>query len=251
MRITSWNIFYKNKRLDDVIIHLARSTNDIICLQEVPEHALPHLDTLPYHMAHQHTFTTNTGEHIYLVTLSRHKITSQKSIAFPSEWYKRPSLFARLLGSCIGWHQPYQDRAALLVTTTINDAPLQILNMHLSVVFVHENVRINEFTKSIATIDATQPHIICGDLNILEQPHVKIINWIMGGSLFKNERALFEDVFSTHHLSNPLRGCMTHWFTRSQLDHILVSEHTTIEQAWVEKNTTGSDHNPVHVHLNT
>ncbi len=61
----------------------------------------------------------------------------------------------------------------------------------------------------------------------------------------KQAEARFRDV----RLKNPLRGRVTHGFSRSQLDHILVPEDVKVLRAEVVRKTYGSDHHPVLVEV--
>jgi endonuclease/exonuclease/phosphatase family metal-dependent hydrolase len=95
---------------------------------------------------------------------------------------------------------------------------------------------------------------MAGDLNIIENPRVKMLNWFLGASVYESlpwysERARFEKRFLEAKLKNPLRNKITHGFSKSQLDHILVSESLTITDSGVHADRHGSDHSPVYVDL--
>lgn len=79
---------------------------------------------------------------------------------------------------------------------------------------------------------------------------MKMVNFFLGSKIkeatpWYPERELFEERFKKYGLHNPLRGMTTHKFSRSQLDHILVSEDIVVKNAWVVPEKHGSDHQPV------
>jgi endonuclease/exonuclease/phosphatase family metal-dependent hydrolase len=98
------------------------------------------------------------------------------------------------------------------------------------------------------------PTIVCGDFNILEKPHITPLSWIFGGSvvdalLYRRERTTIEKHFVEHSLHNVLRGKVTHTISQSQLDHILVSDSLTVQNAKVISSKYGSDHHPIFVEI--
>jgi endonuclease/exonuclease/phosphatase family metal-dependent hydrolase len=102
--------------------------------------------------------------------------------------------------------------------------------------------------------DASVPTIVCGDFNILEKPHITLLNWILGGRatdalFYTRERTTIEERFVEHDLHNALRGAVTHPLSRSQLDHILASNTFSIKDASVLPDRVGSDHHPIRVEV--
>ena len=69
----------------------------------------------------------------------------------------------------------------------------------------------------------------------------------MGGKIsdvlfYKRERLNIEEYFKKLSLINPLRGFITHPFSNSQLDHILVSNLFSVVKKTVLRDRIGSDH---------
>jgi endonuclease/exonuclease/phosphatase family metal-dependent hydrolase len=127
---------------------------------------------------------------------------------------------------------------------------VRVFNIHLPL--VHPHIRAEEFERIMVERDDGRPTIVCGDFNILEKPHITPINWLLGGSVsdalrYKRERTHIEKRFISYELNNPLHGKMTHPFSLSQLDHILVSRSFSIKNAEVIRDRFGSDHNPIRV----
>ena len=59
----------------------------------------------------------------------------------------------------------------------------------------------------------------------------------------------FEKQFIAHELTNALRGKITHPFSHSQLDHILISNSFSVKNAKVIADRFGSDHCPIHAEI--
>jgi endonuclease/exonuclease/phosphatase family metal-dependent hydrolase len=128
----------------------------------------------------------------------------------------------------------------------------RIFSIHLTLWGPHN--RQKEFQAVLGHIEPNRPAVLCGDFNVIEYGPMKILNWLLGAPLrqampWYPERDLFEERFSTAKLHNPLRGKVTHPFSRSQLDHILVSEDIKVTHAWVDDERHGSDHCPVGIEI--
>jgi endonuclease/exonuclease/phosphatase family metal-dependent hydrolase len=96
--------------------------------------------------------------------------------------------------------------------------------------------------------------IICGDFNIIETPVAKVGNWLLGAPIkeglpWYNERVIFEKLFKSLSLQNPLSKKGTYKYFNNQLDHILVPENWKVKKAEVIKNSHGSDHYPIFVEI--
>ena len=249
-------MLFRNQELDRAFRFIAESDFDIFCLQEVPEHFLSRLESLPFYCAttiDAERMTLDGAVPIYLVILSRHPITRQSTVRFPeywSQWPWRTRLFVRLMRPF--YFTKIKNRRSFSADITVGDTTFHIFNLHL--ILAHPDLRFAEFEHAMVEHDRTRPSIICGDFNILESPKITILNWLLGGRMsdalfWTRERTHIEKRFVSHELSNPLRGTNTHPLSRSQLDHILVSHSLSITHAEVLPDRIGSDHHPIRINI--
>lgn len=256
MIIYSWNMLYRNKELDRAFEFISHADFDFFCLQEVPEDFLKRLATLPYPVASSvdtEKIFPSGAVPMHTVILSRHPIASQGEIPFDDYQALLPlraRLFTRLMRP---FHfAPVRNRSGLYIDTTADGVPVRIFSLHLSL--TNPSWRLEEFERAMLKRDPSRPSIVCGDFNIVEAPHVALLNWIFGGRVsdalrYQRERTTIEDRFVAHELTNVLRGAVTHPFSRSQLDHLLVSRSFSIRDAAVLPDRMGSDHHPIRAEI--
>lgn len=251
MTIYSWNMLYRNKRLDEAFEFIRSSEWDVFCLQEVPEAFFERLKTLPFHLASgtdAERLLPVGAEHVRLVILSKHPVETQREISYDEYWHLRPlrtRVFTRLMAH---WFSPFRNRHALYADLRTAGGLVRVFNLHL--VLARSAWRLEEFERAMAERDPSVHTVVCGDLNTLEKPHIAALNWLLGGHasdalFYRRERTIMEKRFFEHGLSNPLLGRKTHGLSRSQLDHILVSHELSVEQAEVVRERHGSDHHPI------
>lgn len=257
MIIYSWNILFSNRSLEKAFAFIRDADADIFCLQEVPEAFVERLRTLPYAVASvQETERIDAdGRRIRqeLVVLSRYPLQNIQKIELPRremQFGKRSRFFARLMVWIFGWALGTGERNALVVDVTTPTGSLHIYNLHLSL--TNPAWRLEEFEHALQARDPKTPTIVCGDFNVLETPHITLLNWMFGGKfsdIFRNrrERTHIEKQFVAHELKNPLRGKRTQTLSRSQLDHILIPHTLSIRNARVLTDRMGSDHHPISV----
>lgn len=251
MKVYSWNILYKNKQFPRALEFIRNLDFDVLALQEVPEPFLEELRALPFHIAYDidadrlfpHGLSRN-----YLVVLSRYPIEHQVSVpmeAYPIPLRTRAALaLLRLIGFTM-----IANKHGFAVDVAHDSGKIRVFNLHLTL--SHPRQRLIEFERAMAE-RGTLPTIVCGDFNILESLRVTSLNWILAGKVrdalqHRRERTTIEKRFIEHELVNPHRGQITHPFSRSQLDHILVSKHFTVADARVLPDPVGSDHHPIAV----
>lgn len=257
-------MLFENKKLDEAFAFIAQSEFDVFCLQEVPNEFLDRLQTLPFHFFSVngwdliHDPQKGTMTRLHNAILSRLPIVESEAFPLPL-WDEvmplRGRLFKGFLELTRMWPTIHhrEDRNGLRADLELpNGKKLRVFCMHLYV--ANPDWRVQELQTVYKRIDRDIPSIVCGDFNILETFHTTFLNWFMGSSLQdgfvpKSERTKIEREFKKQGLQNPLRGKTTHAFSRSQLDHILVSTELEVIAAYVEKNARGSDHNPVWVEV--
>lgn len=248
----SWNMYCYNKRHDDVVRFVRESRADVFFLQEVPHPLLPRLTALyPFsaHAVDSERVYGGAGWTNYNVILSRYPLTDTRAIPFdPLPLRLRTKLMILLLWP-LGWARTW-NRNAVAATADTPLGPVTLVSAHLTL--SSPTLRAREFKKIVSDID--EHAILGGDLNVIEYPPLKILSWLLGSPIrestpWYDERALFEKRFESAGLQNPLRGRVTHPFSRSQLDHILVTIGLKVTGAGVSEDHAGSDHAPVFLEL--
>lgn len=256
MTIYSWNMLFRNRELDRAFEFISKSDFDIFCLQEVSEPFLELLKSLPCSIAYRSDMEKLFKKEMvptFNVILSRHPITSRGELTYPDYWPLLPlrtRLFVRLMPQEL--FSKIRNRGILYVDVTIDEVSMRIFNLHL--VLAQPALRLKEFELAMAKRDAARPTIVCGDFNTLEKPHITPLNWILGGPVhdalrYRRERTHIERRFVEHKLINALSGSVTHPLSRSQLDHILISNSLSIKNASVLPDRFGSDHHPIRVEV--
>ena len=248
-------MLFRNRELDRAFEFIARSDFDIFCLQEVPETFLARLRALPYHLAEavdvDRLFAKTNRNH--LVILSRHPIAASASLPWPDYWPLLPlrtKLFVRCMRP-LYWSM-IRNRNGLYADIQAPGSSLRVFNLHTAL--TRPDLRIREFERIMTERDPSRPTIVCGDFNTIESPKMSILNWFVGGGaadalFYRRERNALEKRFAEHALSNPLRGKVTHNFSGSQLDHILVPHSFSVKNAGVLPDSVGSDHHPIRVEI--
>jgi endonuclease/exonuclease/phosphatase family metal-dependent hydrolase len=254
MKIYSWNMFFDNPDLDRAFDFVRQSDFDIFCIQEAPVEFIDKLRTLPYCLdAADEMDQLRAGKPSKrnLAILSRYPLVVAEHIPLP---YREPTLkpraklFLRLAVSLRIWGLGRGNRHTQRVVIDTPRGLLELFNLHLPL--ATPAWRKEEFGLVLNRRDPRVPTVICGDFNILEHPRATPLTWFLGGTVsdvvfYKRERIQMEKLFSKHSLANPLRDAITQKISRSQLDHILVSQDFEIKSAAVIADSYGSDHQPI------
>jgi endonuclease/exonuclease/phosphatase family metal-dependent hydrolase len=250
MKIYSWNMLFRNQKLDDALRWIETLEFDVICLQEVPEAFLEKLRSLPWHLAHtieaiRHE--PNGDRNIYSVVLSKHPITAQGTIRLPEvPPSARVSMFIRLMRPLHFVHVSDHEAVYADITLPNHSEPLRVVSAHISL--THPTQRALELEAIFEHL--TPRTIVCGDFNIIESWRVSLLNFLLGGTIrdathYSTERIRVEEMFGNRSLVNPLRDQITHPFGLSQLDHILVPNTMPIRRCGIYVHAHGSDHRPI------
>jgi endonuclease/exonuclease/phosphatase family metal-dependent hydrolase len=268
MKIYSWNVLRENKKLDDVYRFIEETDFDVLCLQEVTQEMLERIQSMPFSTAYgidkylhptrffsklfsKESIELKKGaakEVNYLVIVSRHEILDRKEIALPEVPHPLISrLFEYAMAVLMKW-QSFSHPGALYADSMISGKMVRIFCVHLTL--WTPKVRASQFSLIAGHVENDMPAVICGDFNILEFWPVTLLNFLCGGAVWQampgySERSSIEKLFAAQGFRNPLRGKVTHHFSRSQLDHILVSKGIEVTNASVLADSHGSDHQPV------
>ncbi len=253
MKIYSWNVNCLNKNLDAVFEFIRTREFDVMCLQEVPEALLQRLRKLPYscvsHVDFRRLSSKNAGPY-HVAILTPHKMISGKSF-FVSRGLSQPlrtKVLIRLM-RVFGWSE-IEDRGAIYADINLPNSSqiLRIFSAHLRNDGPRE--RRKEFDILAKHLVPGQNAIVCGDLNIIDPPLLKMFNWAMGSSLLEGmpwypERKIAEQTFGALGLQNPLYKKHTHTIFPSQLDHILIPQDWRVKHSEILYDSMGSDHYPI------
>ena len=247
MRIISWNVFVKNRKIKKGIYYILSLHPDIICLQEVPHAIMPWLATLRgytvsscFDWKHRRKST----KHAYVCTLTKQKPIRVRIHQFGPG--KIRSIMNTVLYGLI-LHNIEQHNALVVILKT-PVGKLQIANTRLSCA---SNIisRLEMFHIMIQTIRRKDiPTMYCGDFNVVDSKIFKLFTgWLRGFHIFDyriNERIAFEILFAKERLVNIFRGKSTIFVNRPllQFDHILVPALFTTQSHTVLRKRYGSDH---------
>lgn len=253
MRVWSWNVYCYNKKPQEVLDFVRSRSTNVLCLQEVPETLLTDLEALFPFSTHAVDSTRIRHKErltLYNVILSPYPLEDAKPVHHTDISHPfRTKMTIRALAS-EGWSAS-TGRNAVTATAHTPIGHIQIYSAHLTLTSPTNRAREYAELMSHAT---NLPKIVAGDFNIIERPRIKILNWFLGASLHESmpwysERNKFEQRFANSGLGNPLRGTVTHHFSHSQLDHILVPYQFKVESSGVHPNMHGSDHKAVFVEI--
>jgi endonuclease/exonuclease/phosphatase family metal-dependent hydrolase len=253
MKIYSWNVLCYNRQVDAVANHIEQLDFDVLCLQEVTPYLLERLKKMPFYMV-QHVDVIRLSsrrreEPLYVVILSKQPSRNTGTLQFFD--FPFPLHTRAFIAFMSFWKWSFvTERGAIYVDIPYGQTTLRIFSVHLTL-WGPEN-RAKEFEAVIGHVEPGQPTVIGGDFNVIEYGPMKMLNWLLGAPLshampWYPERDLFEERFKRAGLRNPLLGKVTHKFSKSQLDHILVSEDVAVTKAVVHPESHGSDHQPVSV----
>lgn len=253
MKIYSWNVYCYNPRIQEVADTIASLDFDVICLQEVTDELLKLLKALPFHLvSHVDVIRLVRDEkqiRNHVVILSRTPFSNTGTLQFFN--FQIPfhtRLFIAGM-SLIKWSF-VTERGAVYADIPFNGTLLRVFCVHLTLWGAGR--RAKEFEAVMGHVQPGTPTVIAGDFNVVEYPPMKLINWLLGAPLKEGmpwypERHLFEQRFADAGFVNPLRGTTTHPFSRSQLDHILVSSDICASEPRAYTDRHGSDHQLVSV----
>lgn len=256
MKIYSWNVFCYNRKLSRAARFIEELDFDVLCLQEVSPALLKRLKRLPYHIA-VHTdvirfyASPKTEELNYVVILSRYPMTVKGTLKFKDIEFPPYARALIQLAGKVGLSF-VSERGSVYADLHVGEGVVRVFCAHLTLWGPRR--RAEEFREVMRHVRPGMPTVIAGDFNVIEYGPAKFWNLFLGAPFTEAlpwfpERRLFEERFERSGFTNPHRRLVTHGFSKSQLDHILVSKEVRVRRAWVDSKLYGSDHYPVGVEL--
>lgn len=255
MKIYSWNVFCYNRRLDSVMKFIKELDYDVLCLQEVSGELLERLKELPeelaYHVDIIRLVAPNREAYQYVAILSKYPMIYRGTLQYEDiPLPPRVRLFIRFM-KVLGWSL-VTERGAVYADIKVGEREIRVFSVHFTL--AGPGKRAEEFHTVLSHVKRGRPTVIGGDFNVIERPILKILAWLLGSPVQEGlpwypERSLFEERFVLNGFQNPLRSRITHGFSKSQLDHVLVSQDLPVADYWVHTDLHGSDHYPVAVEL--
>ncbi len=234
--------------MSQVAKYIREADFDVLCLQEVTPALLEELKKMPFHLTYHvdvlRLFGKGRSEYNYVALLSKipfeHTGTLQ-FLDFPFPAHTRA--FVTFM-SLFKWSF-VTERGAVYADIRRGTEVVRIFSVHFTL--WGPGNRQKEFDAVVGHMQPGVPSVVCGDFNIIEYPPLKVLNWLLGSTLTEAmpwypERDIIEEKFAEAGMKNPLRSLTTHPFSRSQLDHILVSADVVVEGVSVETERHGSDH---------
>jgi endonuclease/exonuclease/phosphatase family metal-dependent hydrolase len=241
MRLLCWNILRRNRRLDAVADLIRAQNADMVCLQEVPTHALSGLKALYPHAADCNELpATRKGGPSHLLTLSRFPIEGHTRVAHPVGR-------ARSLREKMELSFPPRESLVTDLTTPSGHA-LRVINVHLSL-FVPPRLRLAELAQALEHVSPHRATLVCGDFNTFANLPMNLLVAPFFGyglrDLLSHERTALNRLLAPHGFDNVFSRTRTHSPLPFQLDHVLVPPGWQATRAEVVRRRAGSDHHPL------
>ena len=241
MKVVSFNIYKRNKKLETVLSFIKDGEFDVVCLQEVPIEVVENfLQLAPYsHVADEYVEYGRTGriDHLKLVILSwlpitKTTVTKHKKHETNSKKYRQFEL-------------EFQS-----VVVRYKRKLIRINNVHFKCV-AGPLYRLESLDEVIESLPSVRRSIICGDFNTFGRIWTNIFLY----KIFKysksevliNEYQALNDKIIQHNYHNSLEGLSTFSRLPLQLDYILVSKDMLVLERVKYKQRFGSDHHPIMV----
>jgi len=244
MKILTWNVYKKNRRINRAIAFLKKQKADIICLQEFPAKHIDLLKKLDAHVAVCDEVLVYKNKRrrpvkLYSVIISRFPIKEQTIIAHKKRYEETRKIKDKYA---------YFQADSFYVDIDTNEGEFRIFNTHLKCV-AGPNHRLAQFKEIVEHLSGERQNIICGDFNTFARPLVNILLWKLFGYKVQeikiNETKNLTALFEAHGLKNPLEKQVTFWKFPVQLDYILVPSGADVKAKRTFLRPYGSDHFPL------
>lgn len=249
MKITvlSWNVWFDNERLDDIISFINEQQADVVCLQEVSQALFERLKELESFFVVNAIDEYHGDEPAYLVIISMHPMAKTRKPVRAIKYRKSVrTLPAWIMRWREGQEYLYADVEFELDERGTYSDPVRFFNVHLDSA-VGPWTRLQLFGQVLRHRMRKGRNIIAGDLNVLSTWYAYLYRVLLGSwkHFLVEEAKLFRRIFKRRKLKNIFEGMFTHRVVDSQFDYILVPEGMDVVSKKVVADTLGSDHKPI------
>ncbi len=240
MQIISWNILNRNKDISTLYSFLNETDADVYVFQELAEHHIAAIETLPGYTLHKALDFIEGEETAYLGILTRLPSCNPKIIVHNPDLHISPSW----IGRRNAWRECIE---SLSITVRDGDQSVRIINAHL-VCAASPSVRIVQLEDISQHFEHNERILLCADFNTFARPWYNfILGWFFGfkvHDLRTNEIASLKTFSDKHAMHRAFVNVVTFPRFRLQLDNMLVRGlHVTMSR--VGTYTYGSDHRPL------
>jgi exonuclease III len=248
MRITSWNVYGKNRDIENIIKFVKQSDADVICLQEISYDMLARLrKEFDWYFQATTDFFENNQE-AFLVIMTRKPFTFSENNALSRNIKQTP--YQRFMR----WQEVMSFQQ---VEYVLEGKKYLIVNIHLSNGAAPKR-RIDEMRYILKTINNRNPDseiVLCGDMNTFGNP---FLNFFIApffnyktSEIFTNDVKEFTKLMKTNGFTDALPVATTQklYFMNFKLDYIFLTNKSKVIKSDVIKDSFGSDHNPVYVEI--
>ncbi len=240
MQIVSWNVFNRNKDINTFRRFLHDTHADVYVLQELADHHLAIIETLPDYTLYRALDFIEGEEIAYLGILTRLPSSDSKVIAHNPDLQLSPSWIARRNA----WRECIESLSILVEDGERN---VRIINAHL-VCAASPRLRVVQLQDIVQHFETNQRTILCGDFNTFARPWYNfLVGWLYGFGildLWINETNSLKAFAENHDMSRAFVNVVTYPRLHLQLDNMLVSG-LQVTTSRVEADTYGSDHRPL------
>lgn len=243
MKIISWNIWDKNKNLEESLALVFSKKPDIVCLQEFRKDQVSLLEKYPdydYFLAEDISPLIKHKLYLecYLVVMAKKEYKlSEAKISYPQQ--KKNSLLYKIL-------QVDEGREFIQLDIDFKNNKYRLFNVHFSSA-TNPAARINQLNAILNRFSDDRVNIICGDFNAFGKFLINLaIGWLYGfglKDLFLNESKIIKKIIAGKKLKDIFADRITYLLLKQKLDYMIIPQELPAEKTELCENSLQySDH---------